>query len=56
MVVSWREFTGSKGTIGSSYIVTRGVIVLLSDRFNEGYQCLESTKILIELFGKLFQD
>ncbi len=54
--MSWREFTGSKGTIGSSYIVTRGVVVLLPDPFNEHCQSLEFTKVIIELFGKLLQD
>jgi len=56
VVVSRREFTGSKGTIGSSYIVTHGVVVLLSHPFDESCQSLELAKVIIELFGELLQD
>ncbi len=54
-MVSWRKFIGTKGTVGSSYIVACSVVVLLPHALDESYQSFEFTKVFIELLGELLQ-
>jgi hypothetical protein len=52
-MVSWRNFIGSKGTIGSSEVVASSVVMLLPHSFDESYQSFEFAKVFFELFGEL---
>ena len=54
-MVSWRKFIGTKGTVGSSYVMACSVVMLLSHSFDESCQSFEFTKVLVELFGELLQ-
>jgi hypothetical protein len=53
MMVSWGNFIGSKGPVGSSEVVACSVVVLLPYSFDESYQSFEFAKVFFELFGEL---
>src|SRR6266550_2289775 len=55
-MLSWRDFLGTKGTIGSSQIVACGVVMLFPHPFDESCQSFEFTKVFIELFGEVLWD